>query len=270
MPNLSLEFSIDDNGKSFLNSQYASYPFHICRSQYMDSDPFGMANIYIQSASGGIYQNESLTTNIVANSDSNSHVTTQASTIVHSMPDGNSCHTINIEAKNNSYTEYFSDPLILFPESELNSNINLFIDKSSTAIIVDGFITHELSHTQEKFRKLNSNFSIYSHDNKLLVRDIYSVTPDNLNPFDKYKTVGMGTIVIASQKYSTDELLDELQKTLQANRNIYGGASKLPNSTGIIIKYLVPETSLLKESSLYYWKLIRKIIFGIDPIVRRK
>ncbi|MEM8843923.1 MAG: urease accessory protein UreD [Pseudomonadota bacterium] len=270
MSNLSLEFSTDETGKSFLNSQFASYPFHICGAQYFESDPHGMANIYIQSASGGIYQNESLTTNVVANSNSNSHVTTQASTIVHSMPEGKSIQTINVEAKNNSYTEYFSDPLILFPNSELTSNVKLKIDNSSTAIIVDGFIIHQLDDKQSKFRKLNSNFSIYSSDNKLLVRDIYTVTPENLNPFNKFNYVGMGTIALVTQKYCTDDLLAILQKDLQENSFIYGGASKLPNNSGILIKFLISESHLLKESSIYYWKLIRNNIFGVEPITRRK
>ena len=88
MSRLSLQFAKNIEGKTFLENQYASYPFHICRTQYYDNDPPGMANVYIQSASGGIYENESLTTEVIANSQSYSHITTQASTIVHGMPNG--------------------------------------------------------------------------------------------------------------------------------------------------------------------------------------
>lgn len=270
MSTLSLEFAADESGKSFLNAQYASYPYHICRAQYLKNDPTGMANIYIQSASGGIYQNETLTTNVIAHPKSSSHVTTQASTIVHSMPEGSSSQNINIEAKNDSYTEYYSDPLILFPQSELNSNIKLVIDKTSTAIIIDGFITHALDYNKVNFRQLNSNFSIYNPQNKLLVRDIYSVTPENLNPFGKIKFIGMGTITLVSSEHCNNELIEKIQRDLKSNTNIFGGATKLPNNAGLLIKFLIPEGYLLKEMSLYYWKMIRNSIFGIEPITRRK
>jgi len=270
MSTLSLEFSADEDGKSFINSQYASSPFHVCRAQYFKNDPKGMANIYIQSASGGIYQDEILTTNVVAHPNSNSHVTTQASTIVHSMPEGSSSQNINIEAKNNAYTEYYSDPLILFPQSELDSNIKMVIDKTSSAIVIDGFITHALDYNDVSFRKLNSNFSIYDTDNNLLVRDIYSVTPESLNPFGVKKYIGMGTITLVNFDHDNNALIELLQRELKANPNIFGGASKLPNNSGVLIKFLIPESHLLKETSLHYWKLIRNNIFGVEPITRRK
>ena len=270
MTTLNLEFSADEDGNSFLNSQYASYPFHICRTQYFEKDPQGMANIYIQSASGGIYQNESLTTNVVTHQHASCHITTQASTIVHSMPNGSSAQTINIEAKNHAYTEYISDPLILFPESELHTNINLTIDDNSTVIIIDGFITHNFGSSSTNFRQYNSNLSIYSSDNKLLMRDIYSVTPDILNPFSDVNFNGMGTITLITNKYPLDTLLNELQTELQSNSNIYGGASKMPNNTGLMIKFLFPKSNLFKETSIYYWKVIRQHLFGIMPITRKK
>ena len=270
MSTLSLEFSADNSGKSFLNSQFASYPFHICRAQYFKNDPHGMANIYIQSASGGIYQNEALTTNVIANANSSSHVTTQASTIVHSMPDGHSSQTVNITVKNQAYTEYFPDPLILFPQSELSAHTRLTIDKTSTAIVIDGFITHAPHGNQNHFRKLHSSFSIYDAADKLLARDNYSVTPENLNVFKNSKFIGMGTITVATQRYYCDEFVKLLQKDLKANTRLYAGVTALPNNAGILLKFLVPESHLLRESALYYWKLIRNNIFGIEPITRRK
>ena len=175
MSRLSLEFATSQNGKTYLEKQYASYPFHVCRAQYYENDPPGMANIYIQSASGGIYENESLATNVVANSNSYSHVTTQASTIVHGMPNGKAYQSVDINAINNSYTEYISDPLILFPESKLSSRINVFVDDTSTAVIADSFLLHFLKSDEHVFKQLNNSLQVYTEDNKLLVKDVYLI-----------------------------------------------------------------------------------------------
>ena len=269
MSRLSLEFTRNEDGKTYLQNQYASYPFHICRTQYFENDPPGMANIYIQSASGGIYENESLITNIIANSSSYSHVTTQASTIVHGMTDGEAHQIININAIEHAYTEYVSDPLILFPESKLSSKINVFADETSIAVIVDAFLLHFLKGEDQLFNQLNSYLNIYTDKNELLAKDVYLANPKNfLNGKRNY--IGMGTISIINRSNIKNNILEPLQISIAANNNIYGGATCLPNDCGIIMKFLAPDGDILKKTILQSWMQIRKSIVGIKPKARRK
>lgn len=269
MSNLSLEFTKSTDGKTFLENQFASYPFHICKAQYYENDPPGMANIYIQSASGGIYENEFLITNIVANSNSFSHITTQASTIVHGMPNGKAHQTVNINAIENAYTEFVSDPLILFPESKLSSTIKILIDETSTAVIADAFLLHFLKGDNHIFKQLNSSLNIYTESNELLAKDVYQINPKNfLNENRKY--IGMGTITIINRANIDQALLEMLQNNMQVNKEVYGGVSLLPNKCGIIIKFLSPDGYILKKTILQTWMLIRESIIGIKPNIRRK
>ena len=269
MSKLSLEFARSEDGKTYLENQYASYPFHICRAQYFENDPPGMANIYIQSASGGIYENESLTTNVIANSSSYSHITTQASTIVHGMSNGGAHQTVNINAIEHAYTEYVSDPLILFPEAKLRSTINVFADETSTAVVIDAFLLHFLKGDDQLFNQLNSCLNIYTDENELLAKDVYLVNPKNfLNGKRKY--IGMGTISIINRSGIKKDVLESLQISIKANSNIYGGATLLPNNCGIIMKFLAPDGDTLKKALLEHWMQIREAIVGIKPQIRRK
>ena len=269
MSELSLQFTKNIEGKTFLENQYASYPFHICRTQYFENDPNGMANVYIQSASGGIYENEVLTTNVIANAQSFSHVTTQASTIVHGMPNSDAHQAINIHATDHSYTEYISDPLILFPESNLRSNINVYVDETSTAIVADAFLLHFLNGEEHPFKELKSYLQIYTEENKLLAKDVYLVNPGNfLGSTDTY--ISMGTISIVNRTNKYDHLLPELQTLIHNNKEIYGGATLLPNQSGIIIKFLAPDGHALKKATIQTWIYIRESIVGIKPDIRRK
>lgn len=269
MSKLSLQFAKNIEGKTYLENQFASYPFHICRAQYFDNDPHGMANVYIQSASGGIYENENLTTDVIANSQSYSHITTQASTIVHGMPNGDALQTVNINATDHAYTEYVSDPLILFPDSNLRSNINVYVDETSTAVIADAFLLHFLKGDQQLFNQLNSYLQIYTENQELLAKDVYRVNPGNfLNGKRKY--ISMGTISIINRSNICDSLLQPLQSEMQTNQDIYGGATLLPNQCGIIVKFLAPDGDILKKTMLRAWINIRETIVGIKPIIRRK
>ena len=269
MTNLSLEFAKNADGKTFLENQYASYPFHICRTQYFENDPPGMANIYIQSASGGIYENESLTTNVVANADSFSHVTTQASTIVHGMTDGSAHQTVNINATNNSYTEYVSDPLILFPQSKLSSTINVFADHTSTTVIADAFLLHFLNGEDQLFKQLKSYLQIHDENSQMLAKDVYIINPNNFLSAER-KYIGMGTISIVNRSINTENILEQLQYTIEADENVYGGATLLPNNCGIIIKFLAPDGDFLKKTITQLWMDIREFLIGTKPNIRKK
>ncbi len=269
MSELSLEFTKNEDGKTYLKNQYASYPFHICRTQYYENDPYGMANIYIQSASGGIYENETLTTNVTANAESFSHITTQASTIVHGMTNKNAQQVININANEHAYTEYISDPLILFPASKLYSTINAYVDETSTVVIVDAFLLHFLNGNNQLFSQLNSYLQIYTEKNELLAKDAYLMNQKNfLNSKQRY--IGMGTVSVINRSNMNNSLLETLQTNMQNYDNIYGGATLLPNECGLIIKFLVPDGDLLKKTILQIWIQIRESIIGIKPNIRRK
>ena len=269
MSELSLEFTKNEYGKTYLDKQYASYPFHICRTQYFENDPFGMANIYIQSASGGIYENESLVTNITANTSSYSHITTQASTIVHGMENGKADQAININAINNAYTEYISDPLILFPGSNLNSSINVYIDQTSTAIVVDSFLLHFLNTSDVFSYKLKSTSNIFTDNNELLAKDVYITNPQNFLKNNK-NYIGMGNIFLIDRSIKNKNILESLQAEMQINNNVYAGATLLPNDCGILFKFLAPDGDTLKKTILKTWISIRESLVGIKPNIRRK
>ena len=269
MSTLSLQFTKNVEGKTYLKNQYASYPFHICRTQYFENDPPGMANVYIQSASGGIYENEELTTSVTANSHSYSHVTTQASTIVHGMTNGGALQTVNVNAANHAYTEFISDPLILFPESKLRSNINVYADKTSTAIVADAFLLHFLKGENDLFKQLNTYLHIYTENGELLAKDVYRANPENfLNNNRHY--ISMGTLTLVNRANICEGLLTSIRQIVESDSNIYGGATLLPNNCGLMVKFLAPDGDSLKKALLRCWVSMRESIIGIRPNIRKK
>ena len=100
-------------GSSYLQRQYASYPFHVCRVHYHDKDHPGLATLYVQSCSGGIYEDDRLDLMLATARGAEAHVSTQAATVVHSMPSGSASQRVRIQCEGGSYLEYLPDPQIL-------------------------------------------------------------------------------------------------------------------------------------------------------------
>ena len=71
------------------------------------------------------------------------HVTTQASTIVHSMTEGCARQEARIALEPGSFFEYLPDPMILFPGARLASHLRIRFAPGTSAIICDSFLLHD-------------------------------------------------------------------------------------------------------------------------------
>ena len=129
-----LVFSRDAAGRTYVSRQFAPYPFHVCRTLYVEQDPPGMATLYVQSCSAGLLQHDDLHTSIVVEDGAQIHYTTAAQTIVHSMEDGQARQEVRIEASPGCLAEYLPEPLILFPQSRLRSSLHVSAHEGSAVI----------------------------------------------------------------------------------------------------------------------------------------
>ncbi len=93
---LELVFAPDAEGRSFLARQFASYPFHVCRAQYLDAELPEMASLYLQSSAGGLFAGDRLGVSITCKPNAMAHVTTQASTIADPMPEEEAVLMLNL------------------------------------------------------------------------------------------------------------------------------------------------------------------------------
>src|ERR1700694_5181563 len=100
---LDLEFAADADARTYLRRQYASYPFHVCRVQFQDNDTPGLATLYIQSCSGGVYEDDRLDVTLAVREHAEAHVSTQPATVVHSMPTRSAQHRGRITSEGGSH-----------------------------------------------------------------------------------------------------------------------------------------------------------------------
>ena len=56
----------------------------------------GLATLYVQSCSGGIYEDDRLDLTLATAQGAEAHVSTQAATVVHSMPSGSASQRVRI------------------------------------------------------------------------------------------------------------------------------------------------------------------------------
>jgi urease accessory protein len=270
---MELVFAAAPDGVTHLARQFAAYPFHVCRPFRYEGDPAGMATVYVQSASGGIYEDERLETRIVAGENAAAHVTTQASTIVHEMRSGRARQKIVLRAAAGSFLEYLSDPLILFPDANLDSELELVVEPGACAIVGDGFLAHDPKAKARMFGRLQSDVRVVAPSGRVLACDRIAIDGPAfraaMGSADREFATHGSLLMVASPEQARCAL-DAVRPVLAESPDIYGGASLLPQDAGLWIRMVARDGAAQRRTMIAAWSVLRLSLVGRMPAMRRK
>ncbi len=259
--------------RTIIRRQFANYPFHICRGFNFDGDPQGMSTVYLQSLAGGIYEHDRLSLDFEVSHGAAAHVTTQASTIVHSMTEGCARQEARIVLKPGSFFEYLPDPMILFPGARLASHLRIRCEAGASAIVCDSFLSHDPQGNAGVFDQLNSEIRIEDESGNLLVLDRFAVsgaeyadlTSRMAGPSPAY-----GTFIVVERDLPPQLLTRTLWHSLDQAGAVFAGASELPNCCGVWARVLCEDGATLRRSMDALWMAARRALRGTLPALRRK
>ena len=271
---LELRFEKSLDGRSFIAHQYASYPYHICRAQYFDADPAGMATLYLQSCSGGLFENDQLKFKMVAGAGTAVHLTSQASTIVHSARGaGKASHCGTIIALPDSLVEYLPEPTILFPDSHLETRLDLQLGQNASIMVCDCFLLHDPLVKGAAPALLDASLNATLADGMIIARDRMRIEGDTWHasqPGAFGEWTCQGIVLVFTGLVPSNLLCSEIRNAISAMDDLYAGVTTLSQSRGICARFLSHEAVSLKAAMTAAWKATRKLLCGLEPAVRRK
>lgn len=265
---LEVAFEVDATGRSYVAKQFASYPFHICRGQYLDPALPDMASLYLQTSAGGIFEDDRLSMTIEAGEGARAHVTTQASTIVHRMPAGEARQGVVLEAKPGSLLEYLPDPTILFPDARLRASLRARVHEGASVILGDAFLAHDPAETGEAFGFIDSETSVEDGQGHLLALDRFLVRGADLTAAGAEPV--QGTFMAVTRDVTADDMVAALRAAVPGRGDVYAGVSALPGACGAWARILAADGAALRVAMDALWTAARTRITGQPPGPRRK
>ena len=266
---LALSFAKDGRGRTFLARQYAAYPFHVCKVLYEDDAVPGMGTIYTQSSAGGIYEHDRHLIEITARAGSQAHVTTQASTIVHSMAQGSAVQDTVIRAESGSHLEVLPDPQILFPQSSYSGSARIVAGEGAAVLFSESFLTHDPSGEGKVPSTYRSEIVVERQDGKTLAIDRMCLDDDAFRAsapgiLGGFRACGT-LLVIAPERMPLAGPPPEL-----AAGGALAGMSLLPHGAGYLFRILASDGVQLRRALLNCWSWSRLGLTGAQPLARRK
>ncbi len=265
-------FQNSRQGNTRLTKQFFQYPFHITRPVHLDSEWPELATLIMQSTSGGLYRDDRLSLSLKFNKNSCAHVTTQSSTKVHSMEEyGNAKFNISVLVDSGAHAELINDAMILFPESRLDTDLDILVDKDSSAIITDSALWHEpdknltyQGFSEPRFNSFKQTISIRKTDDLApSVRECQWSGKESVvgvSTWSKYKV--QGSIYAVAPSRDIEKIKDYCLQALDETSHIVGGISLLPNNLGVIGRFLGCDGDAMRLALKYQWRAARYAITG--------
>jgi len=269
---LELHFEKSPDERSYLARQYSSYPFHICRPQYVDDALPDLPTLYIQTCSGGLYEGDRLQIRLSAGPGSHAHVTSQASTIVHNTRGGLARQDVFIDASENSYFEFLPDPQVLFSGSRCCLTLTVRKAPNATVLVSDAFLAHDPAGGREVFSSYLGEIRIEESSGRTLALDRVKIDGKlfaSAVPGVTGAYAAQGSLVVAGSGVVA-EIGDAIAAASSTMADAVVGASMLPNDCGLIIRVLARDGAALRRVMHDCWCVSRKLLKGSNPAPRRK
>lgn len=265
---LDLGFECSPAERTYLARQFACYPYHLTRPFYLDREPSGLATLFIQSVSGGLYDREALSGRIRIESGAQAHVTTQASTIVHRGSGIRQAMILEVAA--DGFLAYTPDATILFDGTGFAQHTLVRCQPGAHVVLVDSVMAHDpygrgggLRYWRSEIDIQNATGHAYMDRQHLEAHNLACA----LGPEARFRA--MISVFLLGPCYG-DETVADLRSVLSRHDGIYAGAGRLPDASGVIVRGLAESGSALSAIHDACFTTGFEAVFGGAPAPRRK
>ena len=260
---LTLE-SDSQRNKTIITEQLSRVPLYVQKALYYDETIPSMAHVFVLSPSGGVLQGDRYRTDIELKNGAISHITTQGATRMYKMNSNYATQMINLNVGKNCYLEFLPEQLIPYKNSRYYQRATFNVDDSATLVYSETIVPGRVAMGELfdydvcclKTLCYDDKQEMKFHDNCIL--EPKKQTMNSLGIFGN-KTAHSMMYVVTKQE-CIEELYETINQLFKDNDEIIGGASILPNNSGLSVRVLSNSSELNKTTVYNIAQIVRKQI----------
>lgn len=253
--------------RTVAKEQYSKVPLFTQRVLYLEESLPSMAYLYIISPSGGILQGDRYRMDITLANNAFLHLTTQGATRIYRMDKNYATQLVNINVGEGCYFEYIPDQIIPYRNSRFYQNVSLNVHDNSTLIyseiLVPGRVgsgesfEYDICYMKTKAKNQNGNL-------RLIDTAILEPKRRNLKNFGVLEGFDVfGTVYLLSNTIYVKKLNDLINTMIESAPRVHGGATILPNSSGVMIRLLGSFASDVRNVIYEVVRISRRVILNV-------
>jgi urease accessory protein len=270
---LRLRFAQDSRGRTYLASREQKFPLHLTNPLYLDATLPGMAFVYVQNPSGGVFGGDRLSIEVVAGAGTEVHLTSTAATKAYRSESGEAVEDVMLTLGRDAYLEYLPEPLIPQAGSRLRQHVTVDLDDGAAFLMADVVSPGRAARGEMfAFEELERR-TIVRRDGAEVAVDALHLEPGLWSP---RKRGVFGThaylaslIVVASQAKSV-QWRERISDAVDHLPGVLAGSGALPGDVGMVIRILSRSLIAATSSVEGLWGFIRSgLAKGVAPRRRK-
>ena len=260
--------------RTVAKEQYSKVPLYTQRVLYLEESLPSMAYMYIMSPSGGILQGDRYRMDITLTNNAFFHLTTQGATRLYRMDKNYATQLVNITVGEGCYFEYIPDQIIPYRNSRFYQKVTLNTHDNSTMVYSEILVPGRVGSGESfEYDICYLKTSANNQNGDLRFIDIALLEPKkrnikNFGVLEGFDVVG--TVYILTEKKYIRGLNDQINSMIEFLPKIYGGATILPNNSGVMVRLLGPFAGDVRNVIYEIVRISRKVILNAEFSAIRK
>lgn len=270
---LALRFGRDSDGRTRLLRRSQRFPLRMTVPFYLDPGVPGLAFVYVQNPTGGVFAGDRLETSLTVEPGARVHLTTQSATKLYRMDDGEARQELEFGLAEDAYLEYLPDLVIPQAGSRLTQRTTADLSKYATLITTEILGPGRLARGERfAYERLAFDTEIRRGDAPLCV-DAAVLEPARRHPghnglFGEWNY--LATLLVVSPELAAADLADRLDAQLPRGQGVAGAAGPLPHQAGALVRILAHRGPAIRRELTRAVSTARKEILGHPlPSVRK-
>ncbi|MEA2362392.1 MAG: urease accessory protein [Thermoleophilaceae bacterium] len=270
---LALRVRCDAAGRTVVAERRQRFPLRMTVPMYLDADDPGMAFVYVQNPTGGVFAGDRLETRVLAEAGTRTHVTTQSASKLYRMDGGRAVQVVGFSLGEGAYLEYVPDPLIPHAGAHLEQSVVVDLAPGASFVAAESLAPGRgTSGERFAYDRLALRTKIRSGGDELCV-DALELQPSRRAP-DRPGLLGgheyLATLLAVAPGRDAEALAAQLDALLASEREVHGAAAPLPNGAGAVARILAGSAPAARRVLLEAWRVARGALAGLGaPAVRK-
>lgn len=260
-------------GRTFLSGRRQRFPLRLTAPLYLDQALPGMAFVYVQNPTGGLFEGDDLTLSLTARPQAQVHLTTQAATKAYRAETTSARQRVELEAGAGAFVEYLPDPLIPHAGARVEQDVVARVHPEGAMILAETVTPGRVASGETfRYRSLSLSTRIARHDAREAI-DRLVLQPDELNP----RSPGMlgsyshlVSLFAVGPEDDAEPLAGSISDALEDVPGCLAATSILPSGSGVLARILAPSSIPAQRALRAAWGAARLGLAGAHPPRSRK
>ena len=271
---LELELANDHRGRTRLVRRVQRFPLRLTVPLYLDTDDLGMAFLYVQNPTGGVFADDRLEVSVEVGPEARGHLTTASATKVYRMEKGWAESRLDLHLAQGSYLELVPEPLIPQAGSRLTQELSATLAAGACLVATEIVSPGRLARGEAfAYEGLTLRTTLAEPEGRELCTDLILLEPARRSPAGR-GLLGhrpyLASILVGAPGRDAEALAGALDDAVRDIPGTLSGAGALPNGAGALARVLAATGGSARAALDAAWGAARGLLLGRSLPPRRK